>query len=125
MKKIISLLLALTLVASLFACSNNENKTTLNIIAAQYGQQTAAWWKTFEADFEKANTSIDLVVDVVSWNDIYTTVNTRVANNDAPDILNIDVFADYQADGLLLPAKDYVSEEIDPYKVCISPFCSC
>ena len=111
MKKIISLLLALTLAASLFACSNNENKTTLNIIAAQYGQQTAAWWKTFEADFEKANTSIDLVVDVVSWNDIYTTVNTRVANNDAPDILNIDVFADYQADGLLLPAKDYVSEE--------------
>ena len=111
MKKIISLLLALTMAICLCACANTESKTTLNIIAAQYGTQTADWWKGFEADFEKANTSVDLVIDVVSWNDIYTAVNTRVANNDAPDILNIDVFADYQADGLLLPAKDYVSEQ--------------
>ena len=50
-------------------------------------------------------------MEVVSWNDIYTVVNTRIANNNAPDILNIDVFADYQADGLLLPAEDYVSAE--------------
>ena len=111
MKKIIALLLVLSMAACLFACGKSDSKVTLNVIAAQYGQQTAAWWKTFEADFEKANETIDLVVDVVSWNDIYTTVNTRVANNEAPDILNIDVFADYQADGLLLPAKDYVSEE--------------
>ena len=111
MKKALSLLLALSMLLCLCACGKTDGKTTLNVIAAQYGQQTAHWWKTFEADFEKANTSIDLVVDVVSWNDIYTTVNTRVANNDAPDILNIDVFADYQADGLLLPAKDYVSEK--------------
>ncbi len=111
MKKSISLLLALSLAICLCACANTNGKTTLNIIAAQYGTQTANWWKNFETEFEKTNETIDLVVDVVSWNDIYTTVNTRVANNDAPDILNIDVFADYQADGLLLPAKDYVSEE--------------
>lgn len=111
MKKIIALLLVLSMAVCLFACGKNDDRIKLNIIAAQYGQQTAAWWKSFEADFEKANADIDLVVDVVSWNDIYTTVNTRLANNDAPDILNIDVFADYQADGLLLPAKDYVSEE--------------
>ena len=29
----------------------------------------------------------------------------------SPDLLNIDVFADYQADGLLLPAQDYISDE--------------
>ena len=86
-------------------------KVTLNVIAAQYGTQTADWWKGFEADFEAANTDVDLVVDVVSWNDIYTVVNTRIANGEAPDILNIDVFADYQADDLLLPAQDYISEE--------------
>ena len=50
-------------------------------------------------------------MDCVSWNDIYTVVNTRVANGEAPDLLNIDVFADFQADGLLLPASDWVSEE--------------
>ena len=112
MKKFFALLLALTMIMGLTACGNGGNeKVTINVIAAQYGQQTADWWKGFEADFEKAYEDIDLVVDVVSWNDIYTVVNTRIGNNNAPDILNIDVFADYQAEGLLLPAKDYISEE--------------
>ena len=110
MKKIISLLLVLVMVLSLAACGSSK-KTELNVIAAEYGTQTKEWWVGFEKDFEEAHKDIDLVVDVVSWNDIYTVVNTRIANNDAPDILNIDVFADYQADGLLLPAQDYVSEE--------------
>ena len=112
MKKIIAMLLVLVMVLSLAACGGKaDEKVTLNVIAAEYGTQTKAWWGTFETDFEAANQNIDLVVDVVSWNDIYTVVNTRISNNDAPDILNIDVFADYQADGLLLPAKDYISEE--------------
>ena len=112
MKKIIALLLVLVMALSLVACGNKaDEKVTLNVIAAEYGTQTKAWWTGFEADFEAAHENIDLVVDVVSWNDIYTVVNTRISNNDAPDILNIDVFADYQADGLLLPAQDYISEE--------------
>ena len=113
MKKFFALLLALTMVMGLTACGNggSDEEVTLNIIAAQYGQNTAEWWKGFEADFEAANSNIDLVVDVVSWNDIYTVVNTRIGNNQAPDILNIDVFADYQAEGLLLPAEEYISKE--------------
>ena len=114
MKKVIALLLALVMVFGLVACGEkapaDDGKTTVTMIAAQYGTQTADWWKGFEANFEAANEGIDLVVDVVSWNDIYTVVNTRVANGEAPDLLNIDVFADYQADGLLLPASEWVSE---------------
>ena len=111
MKKILAAALALAMSLSLVACGNkNDGPVELKVVAAQYGTQTAAWWETFEKDFEAANENIDLVVDVVSWNDIYTVVNTRIANGEAPDILNIDVFADYQADDLLLPAKDYVSE---------------
>ena len=117
MKKVIALLLALVMVFGLVACGEKApaaddaaTGTTVTMIAAQYGTQTADWWKGFEANFEDANEGIDLVVDVVSWNDIYTVVNTRVANGEAPDLLNIDVFADYQADGLLLPASEWVSE---------------
>ena len=114
MKKILAAALALAMSLSLVACGAKDNAdgpVELKVIAAQYGTQTADWWAQYEKDFEAANENIDLVVDVVSWNDIYTVVNTRIANGEAPDILNIDVFADYQADDLLLPAKDYVSEE--------------
>ena len=113
MKKIIALLLVVVMVLSLAACGAkkaDDGKATVTMIAAQYGNETAAWWADFEAKFEAANENIDLVVDVVSWNDIYTVVNTRIANGEQPDLLNIDGFADYQADGLLLPAKEWVSE---------------
>ena len=129
MKKIFAMLLAVAMTMALAACgggttstpdagsasagdaSTGTEKVALDVIAAQYGTQTAAWWEGFVADFEAAHENIDLTVNVVSWNDIYTVVNTRIANGQAPDILNIDVFADYQADELLLPAQDYISEE--------------
>ncbi len=136
MKKILALLLALAMALSLVACANSNtpdptkdpnagtqetqkpadpqpagDKIDINVIAAEYGQNTKQWWADFQDEFNKAYENINLVVEVVSWNDIYTVVNTRLGGNNAPDILNIDVFADYQADDLLLPAKDYVSEE--------------
>ena len=132
MKKIISLLLVLAMALTLVACGGKAEapaateapkaeapaeapaaaeKVEVNMIAAQYGNETAAWWADFVAKFNEANPDINLVVDVVSWNDIYTVVNTRIANGEAPDLLNIDVFADYQADGLLLPAEDWCSAE--------------
>ena len=135
MKKIIALLLVLAMALTLVACGGGSEKpaetkapeaekpaetqgaaapaekVTVNMIAAQYGNETADWWANFVTEFNAANENINLVVDVVSWNDIYTVVNTRIANGEAPDLLNIDVFADYQADGLLLPASDWVSEK--------------
>ena len=136
-KKILALLLALAMALSLMACTGGTpdptkapdpskdpgtedtqkpdtpsgDKIDINVIAAEYGQNTKQWWADFQNEFNAANENINLVVEVVSWNDIYTVVNTRLGGNAAPDILNIDVFADYQADGLLLPAQDYVSEE--------------
>ena len=135
MKKFLTALLAACMVLSLVACcgGNGGNspapapapdasnppadtaptgeKIPINVIAAEYGQNTKDWWANFQKEFNEANTGIDLTVEVVSWNDIYTVVNTRIGGNAAPDILNIDVFADSQADDLLLPAKDFVSEE--------------
>ena len=136
MKKIIAMLLVLSMALALAACGGSaapaateapkadapaateapaapaaDGKVTVTMIAAQYGPKTGDWWVDFEKKFEAANDGIDLVVDCVSWNDIYTVVNTRIANGQAPDLLNIDVFADYQADGLLLPAEDWCSAE--------------
>ena len=119
MKKVLALIPALCMVLALFACARTpepaaktaaaDGRTVVSMIAAQYGGRTADWWAGFEKKFEEANRDVDFVVDVVSWNDINTVVNTRIANGKAPDLLNIDVFADYQADGLLLPAETWVS----------------
>ncbi len=132
MKRFLALLLALVMALALVACGgktdppaentlpaeNNEpapepsaEKIPVNVIAAEYGQNTKQWWADFVTEFNGAHDDIDLTVEVVSWNDIYTVVNTRISGNSAPDILNIDVFADYQADDLLLPAEEFVSPE--------------
>lgn len=111
-RKLMVVLAALSASAMMFSASASADEAVaINVIAAQYGPNTADWWAGFVEDFKADNPDIDLTVDVVSWNDIYTVVNTRIANGEAPDVLNIDVFADYQADDLLLPAQDYVSEE--------------
>lgn len=113
MKRFLAMLLALVMVAAVcgVAAFAEGEKVTVTMIAAQYGPNTGDWWADFEAKFEESHPDIDLVVDVVSWNDIYTVVNTRLSNGNAPDLLNIDTFADYQADDLLLPAQDFVSPE--------------
>ena len=112
MKQVLATGAALSMALSMTpVTASAADKVDVNVIAAQYGQQTADWWANFVTEFNEANPDINLNVEVVSWNDIYTVVNTRIANGEAPDVLNIDVFADYQADDLLLPIQDVVSEE--------------
>ena len=111
MKKIIAMLLAVMMLASLGTAAFAEDKVTVEVIAAQYGTKTADWWVGFEEKFEAANADIDLVVEVVSWNDINTVVDTRIANGQQPDLLNIDAYMKYYESDLLLPALDWCSEE--------------
>ena len=91
----------------------------LDVIIAQYGPNTNEWFlgsgmdgSNFVEKFEAENPDIKLNLDVVSWNDLYTEVDTRIGNKNAPDILNIDVFANYANDGLLLPVSDYCPEDL-------------
>ncbi len=118
MKKIALLLAAMLLMT--FACPAMAEETiTLDVIICQYGPNTQNWFlgngmdgTNFVAKFEAANPGIKLNLEVVSWNDVYTEVSTRISNNNAPDILNIDTFADYANEGLLMPVKDYCPDEL-------------
>lgn len=126
MKKIIVAILIVALaMGSLFAQGAQETKAaaaepiTLDVIIAQYGPNTQNWFlgnglngSNFVKLFEAANPDVKLNLEVVSWNDLYTVVSTRISNNNAPDILNIDTFADYATEGLLLPVKDYCPDEL-------------
>ena len=119
MKKVISLFLAILITVSCIGFAAAEGDITLDVIICQYGNNTNNWFtgtgidgKNFVQLFEEANPGIKLNLEVVSWNDVYTVVSTRVSNGNAPDILNIDTFADYATEGLLLPVKDYCPEAL-------------
>ena len=122
--KVMPLLLSLSLSCAMMvtpavAVQAADADITLDVIICQYGPNTNEWFlgsgmdgSSFVAKFEEANPGIKLNLDVVSWNDVYTEVDTRIANNNAPDILNIDVFANYANEGLLLPVSDYCPEDL-------------
>ncbi len=113
MKKVLVVALVLISAFVLFAQGSSESgKTELNVIISQYGNYTQDWWPVFEKNFEAANPDIDLNIEIVSWNDLYTVVGTRISTNQQPDILNIDTFADYVADDLLVPAEKYTSSAV-------------
>ncbi len=118
MKKLVILLLSALMILSCTGIVAADD-ITLDVIICQYGPNTQNWFlgdgmdgSNFVAKFEEANPGVKLNLEVVSWNDVYTVVSTRISNGEAPDILNIDVFADYAAEGLLLPVSEYCPEDL-------------
>ena len=104
-KVLVGAALAMTLAAGTAVMAQADD-ITLDVIICQYGPNTNEWFlgsgmdgTNFVAKFEEENPGIKLNLDVVYWNDVYTEVDTRLANNNAPDILNIDVFATEMSDG--------------------------
>ncbi len=140
MRKFIAMLLILAMAAAAYGCqpqapapmegektemTEGEGKEmmgeeiTLDVIICQYGPNTQDWFlgtgmngTNFVDKFEAENPGIKLNLEVVSWNDVYTVVDTRIASNQAPDILNIDVFANYANEGLLEPVSQYCPDEL-------------
>lgn len=135
MKRSLALILALVMVFALAACGQpatpaastpveettpaDAGEITLDVIICQYGPNTQEWFlgtgmngTNFVDKFESENPGVKLNLEVVSWNDVYSVVDTRIANGQAPDILNIDVFANYANEGLLMPVSEYCPDEL-------------
>src|SRR5476651_1310388 len=67
--------------------------TSIKLVAAEYSKDhTAAFWKQF-AEKYKAKTGVTLDVQVVSWDSIDQQSSTMIQNNNAPDLLNLNVYA--------------------------------
>lgn len=89
-----------------------QDKTSIEMIGAGYTDDMQPYYDDLTARFMEANPDIDVAVQVVSWNDIYDVLNTRVAAGDPPDIMNLNYFANFAADGLLYTAEEIVTEEV-------------
>ena len=118
MKKIMAMLLALVMVFALGTSAFAADEITLDVIICQYGPNTEDWFlgtgmdgSNFVDKFEAENPGIKLNLEVVSWNDVYTVADTRIADGKL-DILNIDVFANYANEGLLEPVSQYCPEDL-------------
>jgi multiple sugar transport system substrate-binding protein len=95
--------------------SSGSDKTTvksIKIVAAEYSKDhTTAFWTQFAKAY-KAKTGITLDVQVISWDDIDQQSSTMIQNNNAPDILNLNVYASYAKDGLLYSSDDVLSPAV-------------
>lgn len=83
----------------------------LSVVVAEYSDATRPYWEGVVADFEAQHPGVAVSLDVVSWEQINQLIDDRVQIGDPPDIVNIDAFAPYAADGLLRPAEDVLSAD--------------
>ncbi len=101
---------------ALTACSAQSGgsaKTTLSVVAADYGTGPAntsqKYWEGLATEFHKTHPDIDVKVQTIAWSDFDTKVQTMVQNHQYPDVVEGDYFNAYAKAGLLYKAEDVLS----------------
>ncbi len=84
---------------------------SLDLLVPIYGDKTKPYWEQLVKDFEAKNSNIKVKLETQSWDDIYTVLDTKIQNNKAPDILELDAAGPaYGSDDLLYKADEIVSK---------------
>ena len=110
MKKIslrrLSAIAAVSLSATVLSVMPAQAATTIKIITPNYTDDMPAYYADLNARFMAANPDIKVEHTNLSWDDILVKGRTLVATDSTPDILNLNTFSDYAAQGLLYKAED-------------------
>lgn len=104
--------LALTAAATCGSDEAEGDGKTITFVAAEYSDKTEPYWQDLISRFEKANPGLKVDLQVISWDDIDGHVQNLVLNDKAPDLLNLNKFADFAEDGLLYKAGDVLPKEV-------------
>lgn len=92
--------------------SGGDGNVSLDLLVPIYGDKTKPYWEQLVKDFEAKNSNITVKLETQSWDDIYTVLDTKIQNNKAPDILELDAAGPaYGADDLLYKADEIVSKD--------------
>jgi multiple sugar transport system substrate-binding protein len=89
--------------------SSGKVEGEISLLAPEYSDNTEGFWRDLIGKFEAANPGAKVKLQMVSWTDINQKITTLVSTNQAPDILNLDAYANFAGDDLLLPADDVLS----------------
>jgi multiple sugar transport system substrate-binding protein len=91
------------------SASGGGAKKEITFVAAQYSNATEPFLKKVVGEFEQANSDIKVNLQVIGWDVLEQKVNTMVSTKQMPDILNLNHYAAYAGDDLLLPLDEVVS----------------
>jgi multiple sugar transport system substrate-binding protein len=89
--------------------SSGKVEGQISLLVPEYSDNTEGFWRDLITRFESANPGAKVKLQTVSWTDINQKITTLVSTNQAPDILNLDAYANFAGDDLLLPADDVLS----------------
>src|SRR4051794_2614841 len=89
--------------------SSGKVEGEISLLVPEYSDNTEGFWRDLITRFESANPGAKVKLQTVSWTDINQKITTLVSTNQAPDILNLDAYANFAGDDLLLPADDVLS----------------
>ncbi|GGV90412.1 solute-binding protein [Streptomyces gelaticus] len=106
---------ALSMTATLSGCGGDggSGDVTLRLVAADYGTGPAnssrKYWDGLVKGFEATHPGIKVDVSLHSWKDVGREVAAMVKKGQAPDIAQIDSYADYAKAGKLYRADQVLS----------------
>jgi multiple sugar transport system substrate-binding protein len=86
---------------------------TISVVMAQYSSKTQPYWKDLVSRFEKLNPKIKVNLRVIDWNTLLRQVPTMIQTHSYPDILNFNAYSTFASSGLLRPAKQVLSPNVE------------
>ncbi|MDK1328173.1 extracellular solute-binding protein [Arthrobacter sp. zg-Y1143] len=85
--------------------------SSIDLLVPSYSDGTKALWEGVIEDFEAANEGITVNLQVESWENLESVLQTKIQSGEAPDIYNGGAFSAFADEGLLYPAEDVASDE--------------
>ncbi len=86
---------------------------TIKVVMAQYSSLTKPYWTALVGAFQKKYPQIHVNLQVIDWNTLLQQVPTMVQTHSYPDILNFNNYSTYAKAGLLFPAKEVFSPQVE------------
>ncbi|THJ66243.1 extracellular solute-binding protein [Arthrobacter echini] len=91
--------------------AGSEGDTTIDMLVPSYSDDTRALWEGVIEDFEAANEGVTVDLQIESWENLESVLQTKIQAGEAPEIYNGGAFSAFASEGLLYPAEDVASAD--------------